>query len=855
MAIYDNGTASLAANGQVTGIGTQWTMPLTLIRVGATLVFKTEPVQIYTISEITSDTSISVYNPNGETVPAGTGYAILAHDGITVQGLAQDVAETLRYYQSRETEVADAVDAFNNFDAADFDSKVSQVNTQHSDVVSIGTQVASDAIQVASDKDAAAASALSASNDRVSAELSAREAAESAASVNAEYLLKSYNNLSDVEDKFKARVNLGVTSVDYRMFGAALDGVTDDTDAVIACHNYANLMKLKVKQGPGYAMVRPDSDGKQIVINTDCEYFGGFEFITDSVNGRGFVVRSPNDEINLSQSDVNPSEFIESRMKIPSLADYANHSCFIVGLTNDYDLNRKRDNGPAYQLKRQPIIIGDNGTLDAPLWSTFSSGMSMIRLQSIFIPTITISGLTLRTFGSISKASPFGAQRNNVVIKNFHYIDGSTTQKIPIQSLISIEFCSNVTIDGVSSAGLSKGIIDYNYTINTWVSSNIRISNITSFDGWAQVDGNYCRNVMIENSTIDRVGSHYRGYDYTFKNLNSRRGRCIAVSGGGLLSVENIKIYIDSSVTADEQYTAVSLRGDYGAEWVGQISIKDVVMDFTNFYSSSAEIYASILSCFIDSTVGAHDFNRIVSMPSSIYVSDCSFIINNPSRFYGRAVGVGCTSAITSGVRYPSSISVSNVNTMSISNGRKYCTRGVDWNTQAKNETYRNDVSIMVSSVNNIDPGTYGETVTNTLPATNSFLNSNGGNTRINASIRSCNWQSIVANGSNISVNVEGGSVAYFNGNDGVNNRINFSSVQFNGTLFYGAIKATVIGCYFNNYVDYLSNSLPIGGLSNADANISFIISTATAFGASIKGTVITPANAKSGYAQSGRYQ
>lgn len=110
MAIYDLGTASLAANGEVTGVGTKWTAPLTLIRVGATIVFKTEPVQIYTISEIISDTQINVYNPNSETVPAGTGYAILAHDGITVQGLAQDVAETLRYYQSRETEVANAVD-------------------------------------------------------------------------------------------------------------------------------------------------------------------------------------------------------------------------------------------------------------------------------------------------------------------------------------------------------------------------------------------------------------------------------------------------------------------------------------------------------------------------------------------------------------------------------------------------------------------------------------------------------------------------------------------------------------------------------------------------------------------------
>ena len=105
MAIYDLGTVSLAANGEVTGVGTTWKAPLTLIRVGATILFKTEPLQIYTISEITSDTHINVYNPNSETAPAGTGYAILAHDGITVQGLAQDVAETLRYYQSKETSI------------------------------------------------------------------------------------------------------------------------------------------------------------------------------------------------------------------------------------------------------------------------------------------------------------------------------------------------------------------------------------------------------------------------------------------------------------------------------------------------------------------------------------------------------------------------------------------------------------------------------------------------------------------------------------------------------------------------------------------------------------------------------
>ncbi|QXV76169.1 lateral tail fiber protein [Escherichia phage AugustePiccard] len=173
MAIYDLGTASLSANGEVTGVGTTWKAPLTLIRVGATIVFKTEPVKIYTISEIISDTQINVYNPNSETVPAGTGYAILAHDGITVQGLAQDVAETLRHYQSRETAIAEAVDVFKDFDHDKFSTDVNQVNTQFGEIVTIASQVSSDASQVSADKDSASSSASSASNSAIVAQSAA----------------------------------------------------------------------------------------------------------------------------------------------------------------------------------------------------------------------------------------------------------------------------------------------------------------------------------------------------------------------------------------------------------------------------------------------------------------------------------------------------------------------------------------------------------------------------------------------------------------------------------------------------------------------------------------------------------
>lgn len=175
MAIYDAGTASLTADGTVIGVGTTWRQPLTLIRVGATMIFNTTPASILTIAEIISDTEIRVFNDKGFTAPDGTQYSILAHDGITVQGLAQDVAETLRYYQSRETEVATAVDAFNNFDQQKFADDIETVNNQFQ-------QVSIDAAQVSSDRassEASAASALSSSNSAGTYASQAKSAADS----------------------------------------------------------------------------------------------------------------------------------------------------------------------------------------------------------------------------------------------------------------------------------------------------------------------------------------------------------------------------------------------------------------------------------------------------------------------------------------------------------------------------------------------------------------------------------------------------------------------------------------------------------------------------------------------------
>ena len=115
MALYRQGKAAMDANGVITGTGTKWQSALSLIRPGSTIMFLSSPIQMAVINKVVSDTQINAITTNGAVVPSSD-YAILLSDSLTVDGLAQDVAETLRYYQSQETEISDAVEFFKSFD-------------------------------------------------------------------------------------------------------------------------------------------------------------------------------------------------------------------------------------------------------------------------------------------------------------------------------------------------------------------------------------------------------------------------------------------------------------------------------------------------------------------------------------------------------------------------------------------------------------------------------------------------------------------------------------------------------------------------------------------------------------------
>lgn len=175
MAIYRKGQASMDGQGYITGYGTEWRTNLTLIRSGATIVFATNPISFATISEVINDTHMRAISTGGVTVERGD-YVILLHDSLTVDGLAQDVAETLRYYQSKETQFEKFIDIIGDFDwdklaesekvikenaaaaaASERNAKASETNAKTSETNSKASEQASKASQNAASASAGAA--------------------------------------------------------------------------------------------------------------------------------------------------------------------------------------------------------------------------------------------------------------------------------------------------------------------------------------------------------------------------------------------------------------------------------------------------------------------------------------------------------------------------------------------------------------------------------------------------------------------------------------------------------------------------------------------------------------------------
>ena len=111
--IYTIGTIAGSGN-TLTGTGTNFAAAGSLIRNGCTVIVMTSPVQVFQITAVNSATQLAVTPAVSPAIPAGTRYAILLSDSLSVDGLAQDIAETFKMYQAYMSGFADVMTGSGN---------------------------------------------------------------------------------------------------------------------------------------------------------------------------------------------------------------------------------------------------------------------------------------------------------------------------------------------------------------------------------------------------------------------------------------------------------------------------------------------------------------------------------------------------------------------------------------------------------------------------------------------------------------------------------------------------------------------------------------------------------------------
>lgn len=227
MALYRQGKAAMDANGIVTGTGTNWQSALTLIRPGATIMFLSSPIQMAVVNKVVSDTEIKAITTNGAVV-ASTDYAILLSDSLTVDGLAQDVAETLRYYQSQETVIADAIELFKSFDFDSLQNLANQIKADSESAVASATSAAASESKAKTSETNAKASEVAAETARDQVQQIIDDAGDQSALV----VLAQPSGAGKVGLSQGGKVQDAIFYKTFEMFGAIGDGVTDDSTSL-----------------------------------------------------------------------------------------------------------------------------------------------------------------------------------------------------------------------------------------------------------------------------------------------------------------------------------------------------------------------------------------------------------------------------------------------------------------------------------------------------------------------------------------------------------------------------------------------------------------------------------------------
>ncbi|GHV52897.1 hypothetical protein AGMMS49579_10800 [Spirochaetia bacterium] len=411
--------------------------------------------------------------------------------------------------------------------------------------------------------------------------------------------------------------------VTYEDFGAAGDGKTDDTLALIRAHTYANENGLPVEADSRRTYyLAPCPDPIPVMTDTD---WGSARFIIDDHAlppekrlRPVFHIKSAYEPIPLSIASL-----AKKQRKID--AKLPGNSLVVVTNENYRQFRRVGLNVSEGSAQTDCFIVDKSGAILNPLRWDFEE------ISSIIAYPMDQRGLTVKggIFTTIANQAPseytyydrsISVTRSNVIIDGLtHFIDGEKEQGAPYSGFINAESCARLrvmnchfsphyTYTTIGRANLPVTMGSYDILVNRSVDVsffNCRQDNIMDLRYWGLFGSNFCRDILVDGCVFSRVDAHQGVTGYTIKNSYMGYMGLKAI-GSGLMRVENVSLLGDS----------IDIRGDYGSVWDGDLFLKDITWQPWNADA-----------CLIRNVNrGGHNFGYPCRLPRKIVIENLTIL-------------------------------------------------------------------------------------------------------------------------------------------------------------------------------------------------------------------------------------
>ena len=325
-----------------------------------------------------------------------------------------------------------------------------------------------------------------------------------------------------------------------QMYGAIGDGITDDTDAIKSCIEYANENKLNIvfENDKSYLV----DNSTSINVETSIDFNGSTLILTKGASTPLFKIISGGTKLSLTESILTKFKVLDEQLFGKSFTIVAPLS---LGLRNGTG---------SEHFYTQTLITDEygyfiSGTYNADIISgtyTFSN------IQDSFQKTLEFKNVVIdySQLNDDETAIFIECERNNVKIHNV-LVTGSVTLSDWSYHVIGLKNCCNNEIYDINATSPFNGTDASAYILGLYATCNTFLHDCSlggSLNTWGCIGISYIDNFRAERVLTNRFDCHYY-YNGDFIVKDSVFNYFYVCGGNGNVVVENSTLLRDSDTT------------------------------------------------------------------------------------------------------------------------------------------------------------------------------------------------------------------------------------------------------------------------------------------------------------------